>query len=596
MKKLIWKIFLLVLTLNLFAKPYKGAELRTKESYLYGRFEVRFKASAGSGQTSTFFTYNDLDPLERWNEIDIEILGRYEDDVQFNTITPRQGNNHVRHQYVDFNPCLDFHTYAIEWTPDYVAWFVDGTEVYRQDQEHIATLVRPQKIMMNIWNPVFANWVGAWDESILPRFAYYDYVSYSAYTPGTGNIGTGNNFTLQWIDNFDAFDPDRWEKATHTFPGNNCDFVPENIVYKDGNMILCLTDPGYTGYVDKKPPVVQWARAIGNQIVVGFSEELEQTSAETISNYRILGTKVRSATLQTNRKSVLIEVDSLDYSRDYNVVAMGISDDAEPANKLLGQVVKIALLEELEMPVKINVGGEAAAGYLGDQQWGETVMYGYLDGDNWDNPELTINNGMPAIVYQSHRNGIVAYKVRIPDGRYNVTLKMADYFFTEPGKRIFDVYVEGMKGVESLDLINEVGPKSAFEVTVENVDVSDQVLDIHFSAHADLAALSGLVIEPATPSKVSRRGALPGHFNLEGNYPNPFNPATTIRFTLAKKLPVTLAVYNNRGQLVETLIDEMVAEGEHQISWDGSNYTSGVYIVRMIAENRSENIKITLIK
>jgi len=129
------------------AKNYKGAELRTREAYTYGRFEVHLKSAQREGMLSSFFTYHDGGGS--WNEIDIEILGRYTDDVQFNTITPGQ-TNHLRHQPTPFNPHLDFHTYAFEWTPEYVAWFIDGVEVYRQTETHVATLNRPQKIMMNI--------------------------------------------------------------------------------------------------------------------------------------------------------------------------------------------------------------------------------------------------------------------------------------------------------------------------------------------------------------------------------------------------------------------------------------------------------------
>ena len=163
-------ISVLILTaVSLSAKNYKGAELRTKQAYVYGRFEVRYKAARGSGQTSTFFTYNDNYPNTPWNEIDIEILGRYADDVQFNTITPGR-RNHLRHHYVDFDPGLDFHTYGFEWTPDYVAWFIDSVEVYRQTGSHIAELQHPQKIMMNIWNPAYPTWVGEFDDAMLPFF------------------------------------------------------------------------------------------------------------------------------------------------------------------------------------------------------------------------------------------------------------------------------------------------------------------------------------------------------------------------------------------------------------------------------------------
>ncbi len=588
-------LLILILPVLLFSKAYKGAELRTKESFLYGKFQVCYKASAANGHTSTFFTYNDIDPVEHWNEIDIEILGRYNNDVQFNTITPQQGFNHVRHQYVDFNPCTDFHTYTIEWTPDYVAWFIDGSETYRQTGEHISTLVRPQKIMMNIWNPVFSNWVGPWDERILPRFAYYDYVSYATYTPGTGHTGTDNNFTLQWKDTFDSFDAGRWDKATHTFSGNNCDFIPENIVYRDGLMILCLTDDVNTGYVDVQPPAVLWARAINNQISVGFTEELDRASAEDAEHYRIIGTTIASANLQPDLKSVLIKVDSLDAGKSYNLIALGIQDDARPANTMLGQVVKINSLTYPEFPFKINIGGTAADDYHADQQWSENNVYGYSDGDDTSFYEI-INGGEPASVYRYYRYGLVSYKVRVPNGTYTVTLKMAEYYFDQPGKRLFDIYIQGKKSVETLDIFKKVGYKSACELTFDNIKVNDQIIHIHFAAHSDLATLSGLIIEQNQISSVNNHKTIPGNFNLEQNFPNPFNPLTNIIYHLKQPNDIQLKLYNTHGQLCDILADGFNDAGLHQLQWDGADFSSGIYLLRMTADGFSQTRKIVLTK
>lgn len=146
-------LVLLALSGAISAENWHGAELRSVDSFLYGRFEVRFKPANGDGLVASFFTYNDLNPTTPWNEIDLEILGRYDDVLDFVTITSGQ-NIHKHNQLVAFDPHVHFHTYVIEWTPDQVTWFVDGIE-FTQDQPHVATLTEPQKIMMNIWLPAF---------------------------------------------------------------------------------------------------------------------------------------------------------------------------------------------------------------------------------------------------------------------------------------------------------------------------------------------------------------------------------------------------------------------------------------------------------
>jgi len=242
--------FFFLHTSSLYAQTY-GAEFRTLDSYLYGRFEACIKPSQGDGMLSSFFTYDD--PADPWGEIDIELLGLYDHTVDFNIITTGQAS-HIRQHYTPFNPYLDFHDYGFEWTPEYVAWFIDGTEVFRQTGSHITEMDSAQKIMMNIWQPVYEDWVGTFDDRILPRFSYYDWVTYSSYTPGTGNHGSDNNFTLNWEDDFSSFDQSRWEKSdNHTWGGNGSILIEENAVLDNGLLVLCLTNEENPGFVDLDP-------------------------------------------------------------------------------------------------------------------------------------------------------------------------------------------------------------------------------------------------------------------------------------------------------------------------------------------------------
>jgi len=236
MKKITLSLFLLLLFTPILikAKDYKGAELRTNESYLYGRFEVSMKSAAGSGIVSSLFTFYDSpDFVTNWNEIDIEILGRYNNEVQFNAIEGRH-KMHEHRQVLAFNPHEEFHTYTFDWTPEYIAWSVDGQEVHRQSGEHIARMDKPQKIMMNLWISEFYEWTGPWNDSILPRDVQYDYVKYYEYKKD-------NTFKLKWTDDFNFWNTERWSAASHTFDGNKVDFTSDNIKFKNGKLILSLS-------------------------------------------------------------------------------------------------------------------------------------------------------------------------------------------------------------------------------------------------------------------------------------------------------------------------------------------------------------------
>ena len=85
-------------------------------------------------------------------------------------------------------------------------------------------------------------------------------------------------------------------------------------------------------------------------------------------------------------------------------------------------------------------------------------------------------------------------------------------------------------------------------------------------------------------------------FKLSQNYPNPFNPATRIDYTVAQAGPVSIKVYNELGQEVATLLNETLAPGSYQVTFDGKNLASGIYIYKMTAGSYVESKKMVLMK
>ena len=89
--------------------------------------------------------------------------------------------------------------------------------------------------------------------------------------------------------------------------------------------------------------------------------------------------------------------------------------------------------------------------------------------------------------------------------------------------------------------------------------------------------------------------------NLAGNYPNPFNPETTIRYSVKDATPVTIGIYNMKGQLVKTLVNETKAAGDHTVVWNGTDasgrsVSSGMYYYKMYAGKYSSTKKMILMK
>ena len=103
----------------------------------------------------------------------------------------------------------------------------------------------------------------------------------------------------------------------------------------------------------------------------------------------------------------------------------------------------------------------------------------------------------------------------------------------------------------------------------------------------------GTVPPTAVESEISN---VPTAYNLYQNYPNPFNPVTHIAFTLARRGHTTLTIYNIRGQVVETLVDQELAAGKHHFSFEAVRYTSGVYFYMLKSGDHVEVKKMMLLK
>jgi hypothetical protein len=89
---------------------------------------------------------------------------------------------------------------------------------------------------------------------------------------------------------------------------------------------------------------------------------------------------------------------------------------------------------------------------------------------------------------------------------------------------------------------------------------------------------------------------LPAEFALGAAYPNPFNPSTTIAYSVPETQEVTLSVFNTNGQLVKTLVSGMVERGAHKVVFDASSLSSGVYVYTLQTANQTAMNKMVLVK
>ena len=110
------------------------------------------------------------------------------------------------------------------------------------------------------------------------------------------------------------------------------------------------------------------------------------------------------------------------------------------------------------------------------------------------------------------------------------------------------------------------------------------------------------IVNVSLPYVGNQDAQIPGLQTALGkNYPNPFNPTTTISFTLAQYGPVNLKIYNAKGQLVRQLANSEYAAGQHYLLWDGRDtmgrpVSSGLYFYRLQAKDFSQSHKMILMK
>lgn len=119
---------------------------------------------------------------------------------------------------------------------------------------------------------------------------------------------------------------------------------------------------------------------------------------------------------------------------------------------------------------------------------------GVLGGKLAHFPGNRIEGADEQAVYQHVRYDLSAYRFVVPNGDYRVTLKFCEPYYSEPGRRVFDVQIEGRTVVSRLDVFAEVGQNHALDMTYQ-VTVDDGRLDVEFVPVVEMPCIAGLVIE-----------------------------------------------------------------------------------------------------
>jgi hypothetical protein len=118
---------------------------------------------------------------------------------------------------------------------------------------------------------------------------------------------------------------------------------------------------------------------------------------------------------------------------------------------------------------------------------------------------------------------------------------------------------------------------------------------VYFTGGGTADGVINMVKDPAS-SVEKESDIVPDGFALEQNFPNPFNPSTTIRFAVPEQSFVRLEIFNTLGEKVDVLLLEELNAGTYRVDWNGNNLTSGTYYYSLTTDNFRQTKKLILLK
>jgi len=136
--------------------------------------------------------------------------------------------------------------------------------------------------------------------------------------------------------------------------------------------------------------------------------------------------------------------------------------------------------------------------------------------------------------------------------------------------------------------------------TYSKVFIETGIYPYHCTPHQSFGMVGTITVETALEVNDFENGKVES-FLLGQNFPNPFNPKTSIQFSLPQESNISINVYDIIGNKIKSLVNSVYQEGEYSIDWDSTNnlgipVPSGTYIYSLIANNQTQTMKMILLR
>ena len=286
-------------------------------------------------------------------------------------------------------------------------------------------------------------------------------------------------------------------------------------------------------------------------------------------------------------------IDTSDESRFFPSIDAFYFDDEEPPEKLLYKEALANIIDEnyddakLDMKDVIDIYPETETSVYA-LKW--LVYLEKFSGQDF----LTLRN------YIENINGVLYTHLELPKYKAITSTYMSEedyetaiarfeetiYNQTSEQDSIFALIDEGFCYLMLQEMGNRALP--------EKCTLKPRSFDEYQVNSKDL--ISQLLGEPQSNPEEEPSGSLPDCVTLHRNYPNPFNPETTIPFSIPEDGKVNLTIYNIKGQKVKTLANDQLKKGFHEIIWNskdnnGKLVTSGIYFYKFNVNGKTKGIK-----
>ena len=230
------------------------------------------------------------------------------------------------------------------------------------------------------------------------------------------------------------------------------------------------------------------------------------------------------------------------------------------------------------------------------ENYGEIIVTGITgDSDNWwyGGLDATVGDASvpDAVIIPKMWTDYYYFPNRIIGGLYGIVSDPPKFVFYLDDNCSVSINENGLMTVSNYAHILDAFP-DGYAGYLNGVlpGISDATL--HYFTESDTFDLSTYYIVESIDDELINSN----YFAIQSLYPNPFNPQTTLHFSLMKQGIVKVNVFNIRGESIDEVVNEFHTPGEYSITWSGENLSTGIYYFKMKFENEMKVVKGVLIK